>query len=415
MEPPAIVVPIAPFGPPKSSEAADEVTPADDPGIETPLPPEPSTDVAESSPVPPVAESSSPDQASPKESQALVPEGPPEEPPELTTTTPPVSASTAGTSDLPAAEAAPEVAGETSVTAVAPEPEPEPEVVAALAPESAATQQTPLAPDDAAGAPEEAAPAAAEEPDREVEPAVTTPLTWIAHARPYDQRDERPRIAIVITSLGLSEGATTAAIELPGGVTLAFASYAQKLQEWINLARAAGHEVMLDLPMEPNNYPSLDPGPQPLLTSISLDENNSRLQWHLGRATGYVGVTNNMGSRFTSSAPVFKPVMASLNLRGLLYLDSRTSSGPVARTIAADLGIPHVVNDRFLDDKASRTEIDKRLAEIERIARQSGVAVALCHAFPITLERLAAWIPTLAAKGLALAPVSAVVKQVERG
>ena len=106
----------------------------------------------------------------------------------------------------------------------------------------------------------------------------------MVNAKPYDRRDPKPRIAIVMTNLGLSSGATNAAIQLPGGVTLAFASHAQKLQEWIDLARAGGHEVMLDLPMEPANYPVLDPGPQPLLTSLSGDENVTRLRWHLGRA-----------------------------------------------------------------------------------------------------------------------------------
>lgn len=236
------------------------------------------------------------------------------------------------------------------------------------------------------------------------------PLTWMVNARPFDRDDPRPRIAIVVTNLGLSSGATNAAIQLPGGVTLAFASYAQKLQKWIDLARAGGHEVMLDLPMEPSNYPVLKPGPQPLLTSLSNEDNLIRLQWHLGRATGIVGVTNNMGSRFTSSASAFRPILEYLDSQGLLYVDSRTSSKRVARRIASAIGLPHVSSNRFLDAEASRTAIDKRLEEVAEIAHDQGMAVALCHAFPVTIERLSAWLPTLDKRGLTLAPVSAVVE-----
>ena len=244
----------------------------------------------------------------------------------------------------------------------------------------------------------------------EVVPPHVEPLTWMVNARPFDRGDPRPRIAIVVTNLGLSSGATNAAIQLPGGVTLAFASYAQDLQKWIDLARAGGHEVMLDLPMEPSNYPVLKPGPQPLLTSLTDENNLTRLQWHLGRATGIVGVTNNMGSRFTSSASNFRPVLEFLDSQGLLYVDSRTSSKPVARQIASAIGIPHISSNRFLDAEASRTAIDKRLEEVAEIARDRGVAVALCHAFPVTIERLSAWLPGLDAWDLALAPVSAVVE-----
>lgn len=231
---------------------------------------------------------------------------------------------------------------------------------------------------------------------------------WQAYARPFDGSDTRPRIAIVINWLGLSDAATEAAIqELPGTVTLAFAPYAENLAHWVQLSRAAGHEVLLNLPMEPLNYPANDPGPQALLTSLSPARNLDRLEWTLARVAGYVGVTNYMGSRFTTSADALKPVLRVLKSRGLLFLDSRSSSRSLVAKVAADLGLPWVTNNRFLDNQASRVAIDRELAALETIARRQGHAVGIGFPYPVTLERLAVWIASLPEKGFVLAPVSA--------
>lgn len=235
---------------------------------------------------------------------------------------------------------------------------------------------------------------------------------WRVYARPFDHKDTRPRIAITINWLGLSGAATETAIQqLPGGVTLAFAPYAENLARWVELARAAGHEVLLNLPMEPLNYPANDPGPQTLLTSLSPARNLDRLEWTLSRGTGYVGVTNYMGSRFTTSAAALKPVLQALKGRGLLFLDSRSSSRSLVSEVAAELGLPWVENNRFLDNQASRVAIDKELAALETMARVQGHAIGIGFPYPVTLERLAAWIPTLERKGFVLVPVSAVAAE----
>jgi polysaccharide deacetylase 2 family uncharacterized protein YibQ len=233
---------------------------------------------------------------------------------------------------------------------------------------------------------------------------------WQTYARPFDSGDRRPRIAIIINGLGLSGAATEAAIQrLPGPVTLAFAPYAKGLPQWIALARAAGHEVLLDLPMEPVNFPTNDPGPHTLLTSLTAKQNKVRLHWLLGRVTGYVGVVNRMGSRFTTSEPHVRPIMKELEQRGLLFVDSRSSLRSIAARMAREVGLPRAINNRFIDAEASRTAIDSRLQEIERIAKTAGHAVGIGSPFPITIDRLVRWVPTLEGKGLALAPVSALV------
>lgn len=235
---------------------------------------------------------------------------------------------------------------------------------------------------------------------------------WQVYARPFDNTDKRPRVAIVIGDMGLSQSATLSAItRLPAPVTLAFAPYASDLQSWIAQARAAGHEVLLQLPMEPVDYPTNDPGPRALLTSLKPTDNIERLDWLLSRFAGYVGVTNYMGSKFTASPNDLKPVLEQLSGRGLLFLDSRSAPRSVAPRIAGELGMPRVLNDRFIDNEASRTAIDARLEELERIALKNTAAVGMGYPYPVSIERVVAWAQNLPAKGIVLAPVSAIVNR----
>ncbi|MBT3791800.1 MAG: hypothetical protein HOF95_02125, partial [Rhodospirillales bacterium] len=211
---------------------------------------------------------------------------------------------------------------------------------------------------------------------------------WKIYARPFDHGTRLPRIGIIIENLGLSGAGTEAAIQrLPGTITLSFAPYAKGLKQWIALARTAGHEVMLGLPMEPLDFPASDPGPHTLLTSLTTTQNIARLHWLLGRVTGYVGVVNQMGSRFTISEPHLRPILGELKKRGLLFVDSRSSLRSVAADVAIRLNLPRAVNNRFIDAEASRGAIDKRLRELERIAKVSGFAVGIGSPFPVTLDR----------------------------
>jgi len=238
-------------------------------------------------------------------------------------------------------------------------------------------------------------------------------LPWQVYARPFDNRDSRPRIAIILSGLGLSGAATQAAVQgLPGGVTLAFQPFADNLQQWIGLARAAGHEVLLNLPMEPADFPASDPGPRALFVAYAPEENIERLEWALSRVGGYIGVLNHMGSRFTTSREAMLPVMTTLQQRGLAFVDARVSARSVATVLASEKDVPRAINDRFLDAReVSRTTVDARLAELEAIAGEVGVAVGIGQGFPVTIERVREWAATLNGKGIVLAPVSAVVNR----
>ena len=233
---------------------------------------------------------------------------------------------------------------------------------------------------------------------------------WTDYARPFDQDDRRPRLAIVFINLGLDDSVTDMVIEmLPGQVTLSYSPYAPDLAAKLDRARAAGHEVMIDLPMEPLAFPRDDPGPHTLLTSLSTVENLNRLEWVLGQAPGYVGVTTWMGSQFTTVEDALMPVLESLKERGVLFLDSRDSSRSLASELASSIQVPRAFNNRFIDTPPSRGAIDRSMQDLELSAKQNDFAIGLARPLPITISRLAAWVPALEARGIAVAPVSAIV------
>jgi hypothetical protein len=354
----------------------------------------------------PAAETSPPEAApgGPPALEAPAESGPPTPPPaEVTPPEPP----------LPPPQAAPDAAPAEPRSSESQSPEsqsPEPQ----SSDSQAAVRQAP----QAAAAPErvtEGEGAAAPSQEALVHIPVIPPAPeqlpyWERYRQPFNMDDKRPRIAVVLTGLGLSDGATQAAIErLPAAVTLSFSPYARDLERWIALARARGHEVMLDLPMEPTTFPNDDPGPQALLTSLSPQANLDRLDWVLGRGSAYVGIAGSMGSRFTASRDAIEPILREVKERGLLFLDRRTTEESLVAALAEEIGLPHAVNNRSVDERqASRVAIDARLAQIERIALTDGAAVAMAQPYPVTLERLAEWTAELTARGFAIAPISAV-------
>jgi polysaccharide deacetylase 2 family uncharacterized protein YibQ len=233
--------------------------------------------------------------------------------------------------------------------------------------------------------------------------------SWQVYSRPFNGPERRPRVAIVITGLGVSFNATKSVVGiLPGEVTLAFAPFAQKLDEWIDSARGAGHEVLINLPMEPRDYPRDDPGPFGLFMAHDTKQNLRRLDWVLSRMTGYVGVTNYMGGRFTASITALRPILRELRRRGLIFLDSMRTAASVGPKLAPNMELPFVKTDKVLDKVVSRTSIDFELAEIEKLAKIRGSAVALAHPYPLTVRRLQRWIGSLDEKGFVLAPITAV-------
>ncbi|MFZ2468248.1 MAG: divergent polysaccharide deacetylase family protein, partial [Parvibaculum sedimenti] len=234
---------------------------------------------------------------------------------------------------------------------------------------------------------------------------------WKVYARPLPKGlAEGPRVAIVVSGMGISESATAHAIEtLPPEVTLSFAPYGAKLQDWIDKARAAGHEVLLELPMEPFGYPQNDPGPYTLLTNLQPPENISRLEWQMSRFTGYAGVMNYQGARFTSTAAALSPILSALKGRGLMYVDNGTSQRSLVPKLGGEIGLPVAQGTRMVDPVQNPDVIKQSLSMLEDGAKQSGLAVGIASAFPVTVDEVAHWAKGLKAKGVVLVPVTATV------
>ncbi len=156
---------------------------------------------------------------------------------------------------------------------------------------------------------------------------------WQRFAVPVANIGTRPTIAVVLDDLGLNRPGTRRAIALPAPLTLSFMTYAKGLGRMAGQARAAGHELMLHVPMAPRDG-SYDPGPNVLGSDLPDAELARRLDWGLERFDGFVGVNTHMGSRFTASPRGMAAVMAALKGRGLLFLDSLTSPASVGAAIA---------------------------------------------------------------------------------
>jgi len=230
--------------------------------------------------------------------------------------------------------------------------------------------------------------------------------------KPQAGRAERPRIAIVIEGLGVGANGTAEALaKLPAAVTYAFTPYGTDLERWVARARGEGHEVLLQIGMEPFDYPDNDPGPQTLLTSISAEQNIDRLHWFLSRFQGYVGVTGLMGARFTATDQALSPVLREIGKRGLIYFDDSASPRSVAGQISGSNNVAFAKADAMLDSVPTASDIDTALARIEAAARTRGFAIGAASALPVTIERISQWAKAAEARGITLVPVSAVANR----
>ena len=236
------------------------------------------------------------------------------------------------------------------------------------------------------------------------------PSTLYAHPRELPpNRKDSPRIAIVVGGIGISASGTADAFaKLPAPVTFALAPYGTDLEKLAERVRAENHEVLLQAPMEPFDFPDNDPGPQTLLTSLASEQNIDRLHWLMSRFQGYVGITSYMGARFTASEQALAPVLRETAKRGLIYMDDGSSPRSVAGQIAGSHNLPFAKTDLVLDAVPTPVEIDRALARLEILARDNGAAVGLVTAQPATIARIAAWAKGVEGRGFVLVPITMV-------
>jgi uncharacterized protein len=225
-----------------------------------------------------------------------------------------------------------------------------------------------------------------------------------------------PVVAIVIGGLGVGAAKTADAImKLPAAVTLAFTPYGSDPTKLTERARAQRHEILLQIPMEPFDYPANDPGPQTLLTTLAPEQNLDRLYWHLSRFQGYAGIANFMGARFTVTDAVMQPIVREAAKRGLGYFDDGMAPRSVAPSLAAAQAMPFARADVSVDAVPTAVEIDRALFKLEALAKERGIAVGVASALPISIERISVWTKALEGHGVMLVPLTTAMLKSKSG
>jgi polysaccharide deacetylase 2 family uncharacterized protein YibQ len=242
------------------------------------------------------------------------------------------------------------------------------------------------------------------------------PFTVYAADADRTKAAKMPVIAIVVGGLGVGAAKTADAImKLPPAVTLAFTPYGADPAKLTERARAQRHEILLQIPMEPFDYPDNDPGPQTLLTSLTSEQNIDRLYWHLSRFQGYAGIANFMGARFIATDAVMQPIIREAAKRGLGYLDDGSTPRSAAPSLTAAQSMPFAKADFTIDAVPTSAEIDRTLVKLETLAKERGLAVGIASALPISIERIAAWTKTLDSRGIMLVPLTTAMLKSKSG
>ncbi|MCC8953470.1 divergent polysaccharide deacetylase family protein [Bradyrhizobium sp. Pear77] len=242
------------------------------------------------------------------------------------------------------------------------------------------------------------------------------PFTVYAAEADRAKAARMPVVAIVVAGLGVGAAKTANAImKLPPAVTLAFTPYGADPGKLAERARTQRHEILLQIPMEPFDYPDNDPGPQTLLTTLSSEQNLDRLYWHLSRLQGYAGIANFMGARFVATDPVMQPIVREAAKRGLSFFDDGSTPRSVAQSLSAGQSLPFAKADFAIDVVPTSAEIDRALVKLETIAKERGTAVGVASALPVSIERLGAWLKTLDSKGIMLVPLTTAMLKSKSG
>ena len=234
------------------------------------------------------------------------------------------------------------------------------------------------------------------------------------YARPWSGT-RGARVAIIIGGMGVSQTSTQAAIDkLPPEITLGFAPQGNSLSRWAQAARKKGHEILLQVPMEPFDYPRVDPGRGTLIVDATPQANLKVLHESMGRLTNYAGVMNYLGARFTSEPAALEPIMRDLGERGLLYLDDGTSARSQAEALSGANRAPFAAADLQIDQVQDKAEILKSLDQLEATARAKGTAIAIGTGFDVTVEAVAEWAKGAQKRGIEIVGVASLARDPEQ-
>jgi polysaccharide deacetylase 2 family uncharacterized protein YibQ len=233
---------------------------------------------------------------------------------------------------------------------------------------------------------------------------------WRYYAKPFDRKGKQPMIVIIVSGLGQNKTVTDNALKLPENVTLSFSPYSKQITSWGTAARVIGHEVLMDLPLQPINFPAADPGPYGLLLTNPPEDNEKRFEWLLSRLPVYVGFLTPQSEMFSTSPEAFKLLLQDFANHGLMLAIGREPAKDDTKAIIDSTITASVVADALIDEDLSASGIQTKLTTLEQLAKKRGYAVGIAQGLPITIDQLKQWSDTLEQKGIVLVPVSTVVK-----
>lgn len=221
-------------------------------------------------------------------------------------------------------------------------------------------------------------------------------------------RTDLPRVALIIDDIGYDREMARKLAAIDRGITFSVLPHSPHRREIAAYARKKGMEIMLHLPMEPMEYPKVDPGPGALLMSQDPDTLIETLKDNLESVPGVVGVNNHMGSRMTSESTKMYQVFTVLKKKNLFFVDSRTAPRSVCGPSAALLQIPYAERDVFLDHSRDRETIRRQVRTLVREAEKKGRAIGIGHPHEETYEILVEEYPVLSSR-VRIVPVSKLV------
>ena len=245
----------------------------------------------------------------------------------------------------------------------------------------------------------------------EIYPKTDTPSSKQAKKPEVPFEGTLPKIAIIIDDTGYDTEIIKKFISLNAPLTLSILPQSPFKNRIATLALKEGYELMLHLPMEPYEYPKVNPGPGTLLTTMPPDELIRVLKQDLDEIPHIKGVNNHMGSKMTANAEQMRQIFTVLKQRGLFFVDSRTTANTICKLSAQLLHVPFGERDVFIDHKHHREFIEKQMQELARISRTHGEAIGIAHPHQSTYRVLEKMIPEMK-KSINFVPVSTLVRPV---
>lgn len=227
-----------------------------------------------------------------------------------------------------------------------------------------------------------------------------------------------PVIAIIVKDLGLSKSIYNMAKKLPQAINFGISSYSSNLYDISYEAIQDNHDLLINLPLEPENYPVNNNGPHSLLTELSNEENLKRLEFLLNLTGNYQGFYTSINENFTKSARNSQMLLSALsqNNKSLIYSDKIANL--TLLQIANKMNFNVLYNDIVIDQDVHYDHINEKLLDLENLALKKGYALGTIGPYPLSINLLEKWLASLKDKNITIVPISIyenLVKERENG